>query len=46
MGLGYEGVFYGVVVDVIEVALEVLFVADLMLPESALPDGGFGAFLS
>ncbi len=38
--------FHGVEMDVIEMARAVPFVADAVLPESALPDGAFVALLS
>ena len=34
-------VFDGVVVDVVEVVVEIVLVADGVFPETALPDGGF-----
>jgi len=36
--------FYGVVVDVIEVPLKISVIMDQMFPEPPLPNGGFPMF--
>ena len=38
MGTGAVRVLHGVVVDVVEVAIQVVLIANEMLPEAALPD--------